>query len=101
MISEEKYLFTLVQEECAEISQVASKIIRFGLYNVAPGTAKDNLTRLKEEVVDLLGIISMTEIYLKEHIIEKNISLLADKMSTKIAKVKKYMEYSRDRGELQ
>lgn len=101
MINEEKYLFTLVQEECAEISQVAAKIIRFGLNNVAPGTEKDNLERLREEFVDLMGVLHMLRESLNIEVVDNDYEEFVAKCSTKVVKIKKYMEYSRERGELQ
>lgn len=100
MISEEKYLFTLIQEECAEISQVASKIVRFGLLETRPGGELNNLERIKEEIVDLLGVVSFIEQKLGVQLIN-NVPFIDDKILKKIDKIKKYMEYSRNRGELQ
>jgi hypothetical protein len=48
----------VIQEECAEIIKVVSKIERFGFYNAHPKNNNiDNLTLLAQEFGDLLGAI--------------------------------------------
>jgi NTP pyrophosphatase (non-canonical NTP hydrolase) len=47
-------ILLITQEECAEVTQAISKIFRFGFSSKHPVTGESNLTRLEDEVVDLL-----------------------------------------------
>ena len=46
-----------VMEECAEVSQEASKAIRFGLSNHAPNTTQTNADRILTEYYQLTAVI--------------------------------------------
>jgi NTP pyrophosphatase (non-canonical NTP hydrolase) len=50
----EKELFYITQEECAEVTQIISKILRFGF-----NEEFKNKERLTEEVGDLLACITL------------------------------------------
>ena len=61
MTEEHKELYHIVQEECAELIQCVSKILRFGYdseYN-----NKKSYERLQEEVGDVLATIELLEEY--------------------------------------
>ena len=90
MLNEQQYLLTLIQEECAELSQRASKALRFGLYEVQEGQPLNNWERLKGEYTDLLSVISELDKSLLD--VDDN------KIMNKIDKINKYMELSRERG---
>tara|TARA_B100000780_G_scaffold172092_1_gene120478 strand:+ start:2912 stop:3265 length:354 start_codon:yes stop_codon:yes gene_type:complete len=49
-----QFLSVLVQEECNEVGQRASKLTRFGFDEVQPGQPLNNLQRLEDEIDDLL-----------------------------------------------
>ena len=49
----------ILQEECAEVIQIISKIHRFGLYNYNPVSDEYNDELLHKEVGDLLCIIDL------------------------------------------
>lgn len=74
----------ILMEECAEVSQEASKCIRFGV-------TEENAMRLEQEVADLLTMIdilkNMSVINLKDA------DLFAEK---KIQKLRKYSNIFRD-----
>jgi hypothetical protein len=53
MLTKDQYLLTLVMEECDEVSQRASKAIRFGLDERQPGNPYSNAERLVGEIIDL------------------------------------------------
>jgi NTP pyrophosphatase (non-canonical NTP hydrolase) len=66
-------LLVILQEECAEVSQVISKIHRFGMDAQHPDTKEHNIDDLHKEVGDLLcmvelciekGILSEKELFL-------------------------------------
>jgi hypothetical protein len=89
------YLLEVLGEECAEIIQRASKIKRFGLNEVQPGTNEgDNRERLAQEIDDFLAVRSMLE----EMGVIRAPSVHG--MAAKRLKVKKFADYSRERGTL-
>ena len=49
----------ILQEECAEVIQAASKIKRFGIYNSKPGAELNNLQNLEMELGDVLAMIDL------------------------------------------
>lgn len=49
----------ILQEECAEVTQAASKIKRFGLFNRKDGSELNNLQNLEMELGDVLAMIDM------------------------------------------
>jgi NTP pyrophosphatase (non-canonical NTP hydrolase) len=59
MISKEKEVMDILQEECAEVIQAVSKISRFGLDNFKPGKPKTNREHLEEELGDLLAMVDI------------------------------------------
>jgi NTP pyrophosphatase (non-canonical NTP hydrolase) len=65
LASEEVLIIT--QEECAEVSQAISKILRFGLNDQYDG--KTNKERLEQEIGDLMCMI---DILYEKNIISQN-----------------------------
>lgn len=93
MLNKEQYLLTLIQEECAELSQRASKALRFGLHEIQDGQELNNWERLKGEYTDLWTVICMLDAEL--------LILEVEPIREKIDKIKKYMGLSQDRGILE
>lgn len=92
-----EYLLTCLVEECAEVQQAATKILRFGLDDCAPDTYVSNKAHLIRELIDVLAIVDI----LKETDIIPDLdddTPTAHHMNEKIKKVRKYMNYSIDRG---
>ncbi|WP_085908321.1 hypothetical protein [Kiloniella majae] len=52
----ERELLIILMEECNEISQRASKILRFGALEVQPGQPLDNVERMSRELGDLMCV---------------------------------------------
>jgi NTP pyrophosphatase (non-canonical NTP hydrolase) len=50
---------TILQEECAEVIQIASKIRRFGHLNIAAGYDRNNYELLEQEMGDILAMMDM------------------------------------------
>jgi hypothetical protein len=48
-------------EECAEVVQACTKVMRFGLYEYHPETQVSNHTKLIEELADLKSAIALVE----------------------------------------
>jgi len=49
----------ITQEECAEVIQAITKIMRFGMEDAWPKDGPNNKSRLEEEVGDLLCMIDI------------------------------------------
>jgi hypothetical protein len=62
-MTRQEQLLVILTEECAEVSQRASKALRFGLTDPAgtePGQPYTNKDRLLMEINDLYAVIDMT-----------------------------------------
>ena len=62
-MTRQEQLLVILTEECAQVSQRASKALRFGLTDPAgtePGQPYTNKDRLLMEINDLYGVIDMT-----------------------------------------
>ena len=55
----EKEILSITQEECAEVTQVISKIFRFGWDSSHPNLSQNNKERLEEELGDLICMIGL------------------------------------------
>jgi len=79
-------LLVILQEECAEVSQVASKCIRFGLDNHHPDYATSNKLRLEEELGDLFAIVKLID-----ELSPINMDYVEACANAKLLKVEKYI----------
>lgn len=95
-MNRQEHLLTIVQEECNEVGQRASKAARFGLTEVQPGQSLDNETRLLGEFADLCGALELT---LKKDIVEI-VEFLRDPIDAKKAKIEHFLTYSKQMGTL-
>lgn len=93
----EQYLLTVLAEECAEVAQRATKAIRFGLTEVQPGQPHNNAERMLDEIVDLCVILSM----LQKDCGLGQCDMSEENLAKKEAKVRRFMDYSRQCGTLQ
>ena len=74
-----KETLTILSEECAEVIQASSKLIRFGPYD------EDNVTELEKELGDIMAMILILDYY--GYVSTKNIT---DNVIPKLTKLKKY-----------
>ena len=74
-----KETLTILSEECAEVIQANSKLIRFGPYD------EDNIKELEKELGDVMAMVLVLDYYgyIKLDNIQKNIE-------PKLKKLKKY-----------
>lgn len=79
-------------EECAEVIQRATKAQRFGLREVQPEQELTNEERLAAELADLTGVLEL--------LWDEGLKLTGEEeaIAAKKAKVKKFMDYSREQG---
>ena len=96
-MNKDKFLLLKVMEECAEVSQRASKLIQFGWDEVEAGQDLNNQQRFQNEVTDLICVLQMlnssTATPVKLH-------TTLEQFSDKVEKVAKYHKYAKDLGEL-
>lgn len=59
MDKKQEEILCIAQEECAEVTQVISKIFRFGLESKHPEQMLNNRERLEEEIGDLRAMIDL------------------------------------------
>lgn len=75
----------ILQEECAELISAISKIKRFGIDSVNPKTGVTNLENLKQEMSDVVAMISCIAISMNIDVDE-----IAHGSDAKVEKVLKY-----------
>lgn len=85
-----EHLLTILAEECAEVAQRASKAARFGLTDIDPETNETATRLLEKELADLMAMVGMLGLRIREE----------DK-EAKVAKVMKWLDYSRKVGTLE
>lgn len=91
-----EHLFTILGEECDEVGQRASKVNRFGLSEVQPGQPLTNAERVVEEAKDVITLLTMLR---KEGLIPDFMPTREEHLA-KVARVEKYLDYSRSIGTL-
>jgi phosphoribosyl-ATP pyrophosphohydrolase len=57
----ERELLTILIEECAEVQQRATKLLRFGATEIQPGQEKTNSERLANEIGDLVHMTTLLD----------------------------------------
>jgi hypothetical protein len=99
MITQDEYLLTCLSEECAEIQQLCSKSIRFGLDSHHPADPEQvqNIQKLKLEINDFYAVIA----WLEAHDLWDGDVKCTDLITKKIAKIDHFMAISRELGKLQ
>ena len=81
----EHLLFKLA-EECAEVTQEASKAAIFGMDEVMPGQSLSNRERVVKELNDLYAVVEMLGLCKTDR----------PAIEAKKSKVRHYMDYARD-----
>lgn len=98
-MTEIEYLLVSLAEECAEVQQATSKLLRFGPNDRYPNdTAKTTLDKLQDEMVDLIALVEMLE-ERGVKVRRMDMSMIAG-IAAKKKKVAGYMVYARARGTL-
>lgn len=100
-MTREQYLLQCLQEECAEVTLIASKINRFGLESYHPDDPEKRTNRslLTKEVLDVMALIQIIGV---NGLLEPmNPKQAAESMENKLQKLDKYMLISEELGHLQ
>jgi NTP pyrophosphatase (non-canonical NTP hydrolase) len=74
-----KETLTILSEECAEVVQASSKLIRFGPYD------EDNIAELEKELGDVMAMIIILDYY--GYV---STTKITDNVEPKLKKLKKY-----------
>jgi hypothetical protein len=85
----EREILTIFIEECAEVQQRATKLLRFGRDEIQPGQPLSNKDRLSQELGDLIAITTMAE---DAGLVSREIA--EDQAPIKMEKLEKYMQTS-------
>ena len=93
-----EHLLTCLSEECCEVSKNVSKALRFGLddRNILNPTGPTNRERLLDEMNDVVAVMGLL---VDIQVFPEKWSVL-EKVLAKRAKVKKFLQYSKDVGTL-
>lgn len=94
----DEYLFTCLQEESSEIIKDSCKVNRFGLYDFDPNDPQcvPNALKVSQEITDLIAV---AELLHERGLIPAFGS--SEDIQEKKNKVLKYIEYSKNLGNLQ
>jgi len=60
-MNRKEHLLTILSEECSEVSQRASKALRFSLKEIQPEQTLTNAERILQELYDLLAVVEMLQ----------------------------------------
>ncbi len=105
MLTLRQFYLTKLIEECQEVSQRAAKSMQFGPTEAQSQSGisttqnkdqdKTNATRLRDEVEDLLAVITLVE-YKTDDLPMISISDHISRKVSKAVKIKKYLKYSQE-----
>lgn len=93
-MTRQEHLLTVAMEECAELAQRLSKMLRFGAQEVQPvetgGDGRtNNVERAREEFNDLKAVMAMVdESFGHETLLDQ------DQMAAKMSKVEHFLQYA-------
>ena len=97
-MNKNEFLLQLLQEECAELIQTASKINRFGL-DFQSGTK--SVTNKEDFIIELNDVFTILLLLVKEGVFAKSdVEPNTEMMIKKCEKLLKYMQVSADLGHL-
>jgi len=92
-----EHLLTILSEECGEVIQITSKILRFGEDDHHPSSPQSNGQLLIKELNDILGVVELLE----ENGFDVTDFANFDDIEKKKSKVKHYMNYSKEIGKIE
>lgn len=90
MTDKEKELIYMLMEECAEIIQACSKILRFGKDDCCPRTDLTSTEQLNIELADVVGVINLLS--------ENNVVKIPSENFVKLS-IERKLYFSKHQGE--
>lgn len=95
-MTRKEHLLTILQEECNEVGQRASKMLRFGVTEIQPGQTLSNSERLIFEFNDLIAVMQLLR---REGVLPSK--LVRDEyVEAKKKKIEHFLQYSKEQGTL-
>lgn len=94
-----EHLLSILAEECAEVAQRVSKVLRFGPEETEPGKPQTNADRVMAEYHDLQAAIAMLQDEGVLPVVRNGV--VVERILAKRAKVEQYLAYSSECGTLQ
>ncbi len=88
-MNKKEYLLTCLIEECAEVQQVAAKILRFGAESKHPESDMTNIQCLDNESNHIQASLKMLQEYYPSSFVKDDLIIV-----TKMEKVQNYMKLS-------
>ena len=88
-MTREEHLFTILSEECLEVSHRIHKLQRFGKHQVEPGQALTNEQRVVREYADVLAVMQM--LLNEQGITDYSGVIMENMIDTKISKVEEFL----------
>lgn len=100
-MTREQYLLQCLQEECAEVVQIASKYNRFGPESFSPADPekRTNRAKLTQEVIDLMALVQA--VGMNGLLLDQTPKDAEQGIQAKLTRLDKYMEISEQLGYLQ
>lgn len=96
-MTREDLLLTMLAEECAEVTQVVSKALRFGLHNIRNAQESTNAQRIVHEFYDIFAVFEMLE---EEGILDTSSNTVEEHIKIKKARIEEYLLVSKTCGRL-
>ena len=93
-----EHLLVCVAEECAEVQQAVTKMLRFGWDDINPSNGRTALGHCRLEIADLLAVLEMLKE--AEHGYDFAVGKYTELMKSKKQRVEGFMAYARKRGTL-
>jgi hypothetical protein len=91
-MNQNEYLLTQLASEAAEVAHIVTKMLQFGGSEAMPGQPYTNAQRVTQEILDLMGVLSMV---VDEGLLNMPEGLAFDDIiERKRVKVRKYMAYA-------
>lgn len=96
-MNKKELLLVKLIEECAEVSKVATKYLRFGENSKGPKEEKTNRELLEEELLDIWAI---WQYITEEGIADEPGESMDQRLEGRIERIEKYLEVSKQLGTL-
>jgi hypothetical protein len=93
-----EHLWTILAEECVEVAQRVSKVLRFGHAEVQPGQPLDNAQRVNQEMMDLMAVCEMLHDEGVLPSLRASMPSYKEHAEAKKAKVEKFLVFSAGQG---
>lgn len=83
MLTADELILAILAEECAEVIQAIAKVHRFGIHHQNPITREANGRALKNEIGDMLGMVTLIRELKILNISDAEVKEMSDRRITK------------------